>query len=61
MGAACYFIALFHRASLGVAAPEALVRFSAGPAVLSLFTALQLGVYLLLQVPSGLLADRLGP
>jgi len=61
VGAACYFIALFHRASLGVAAPEALVRFSAGPAVLSLFTALQLGVYLLLQVPSGLLADRLGP
>nr|WP_200072523.1 MFS transporter [Saccharopolyspora sp. HNM0986] len=61
VGAACYFVALFHRASLGVAAPDALVRFSAGPAVLALFTALQLGVYLVLQVPSGLLADRLGP
>ncbi|MDR7299836.1 MFS transporter [Haloactinomyces albus] len=61
LGVLCYFAALFHRASLGVAAPQALERFSAGPAVLSLFSALQLGVYLALQVPSGLLADRLGP
>ncbi|MCX2734236.1 MFS transporter [Saccharopolyspora sp. NFXS83] len=61
VGAACYFVALFHRASLGVAAPDALVRFSAGPGVLALFSALQLGVYLVLQVPSGLLADRMGP
>lgn len=61
LGALCYFTALFHRASLSVAAPEALDRFSAGPAVLSVFSALQLGVYLALQIPSGLLADRLGP
>lgn len=61
LGALCYFIALFHRASLGVAAPDALERFSAGPAVLAVFSALQLAVYLVLQVPSGLLADRLGP
>lgn len=61
VGALCYFIALFHRASLGVAAPEALERFGTGPAVLAVFSALQLGVYLVLQVPSGLLADRMGP
>jgi MFS family permease len=61
VGAVCYGAALFHRASLGVAAPEALQRFDTGPAVLALFSALQLGVYLALQVPSGLLADRLGP
>ncbi|MBA8824641.1 MFS family permease [Saccharopolyspora lacisalsi] len=61
LAALCYFTALFHRASLAVAAPEALDRFSAGPAVLSLFSALQLGVYLALQIPSGVLADRLGP
>ncbi|MGW5641271.1 MFS transporter [Saccharopolyspora sp. NPDC003752] len=61
VGALCYCAALFHRASLGVAAPEALQRFETGPAVLALFSALQLGVYLVLQVPSGLLADRLGP
>ncbi|MER7081042.1 Sugar phosphate permease [Saccharopolyspora kobensis] len=61
IGALCYCAALFHRASLGVAAPEALQRFAIGPAMLSLFSALQLGIYLALQVPSGLLADRLGP
>ncbi|MER7013697.1 MFS transporter [Saccharopolyspora sp. NPDC000359] len=61
IGALCYCAALFHRASLGVAAPEALQRFAVGPAVLSLFSALQLGIYLVLQVPSGVLADRLGP
>jgi MFS family permease len=61
VAALCYLAALFHRASLGIAAPEALDRFSAGPALLSLFSALQLGVYLVLQIPSGLLADRLGP
>ncbi len=61
VGALCYFVALFHRASLGVAAPDALARFSAGPALLSVLSAVQLGVYLALQIPSGLLADRLGP
>lgn len=61
LGALCYFTALFHRASLGVASDEALERFSAGPTVLSVFVALQLGVYLALQVPAGVLADRLGP
>lgn len=61
LGALCYFTSLFHRASLGVAAGQAMQRFAAGPALLALLSALQLGVYLLLQVPSGLLADRLGP
>ncbi|MFD0488676.1 MFS transporter [Saccharopolyspora erythraea] len=61
VAAVCYFAALFHRASLGVVAQEALDRFHTGPAVLALFSAMQLGVYLALQVPSGLLADRLGP
>lgn len=60
-GAACYVAALFHRMSLGVAAPEALQRFAAGPGVLALFSALQLATYLVLQVPSGVLADRWGP
>ncbi|GAB3689625.1 MFS transporter [Saccharopolyspora tripterygii] len=61
VGALCYCAALFHRAGLGVAAPEALQRFDSGPGVLALFSALQLGVYLVLQIPAGLLADRLGP
>lgn len=61
IGALCYCAALFHRASLGIAAPQALERFHAGPAILAVFSALQLGVYLALQIPAGLLADRLGP
>lgn len=60
-GASCYVLALFHRMSLGVAAPEALHRFAAGPGALAVFSAVQLGTYLVLQVPSGVLADRWGP
>ncbi|SFT94213.1 Sugar phosphate permease [Actinopolyspora lacussalsi subsp. righensis] len=61
VAAACYFVALFHRASLAVAADAALDRFSAGPAALSVLSALQLGIYLALQIPAGVLADRIGP
>ncbi len=56
-----YFLAMLHRNGLGVAALEAQARFDAGPALLSLLPMLQLLVYVLLQVPAGLLADRLGP
>ncbi|MCY9786306.1 MFS transporter [Nocardiopsis sp. EMB25] len=56
-----YFLAMLHRNGLGVAALEAQERFDVGPALLSLLPMLQLLVYVLLQVPSGLLADRLGP
>lgn len=56
-----YFLAMFHRNGLGVAALEAQERFAVGPAVLSFMPMLQLLVYVLLQVPSGLLADRFGP
>ncbi|MGJ7906388.1 MFS transporter [Actinopolyspora sp. H202] len=61
VAAACYFVALFHRASLAVAADAALERFAAGPAALSVLSALQLGIYLALQIPAGVLADRIGP
>ncbi|WP_116246350.1 MFS transporter [Nocardiopsis sp. FIRDI 009] len=56
-----YFLAMLHRNGLGVAALEAQERFDVGPALLSLLPMLQLLVYVLLQVPAGLLADRLGP
>jgi MFS family permease len=55
-----YAVAVFHRASLGVAAVQAQERFDASPAVLSLFSVLQLAVYAALQVPVGLLLDRFG-
>src|SRR4051794_21626614 len=55
-----YVVAVFHRASLGVTGVEAQQRFGATAAVLSLFIVLQLGVYASLQVPVGVLLDRLG-
>jgi MFS family permease len=60
VGVAAYCIAVFHRASLGVAGVQAQERFSTTAAVLSLFVVLQLAVYAGLQVPVGVLLDRLG-
>lgn len=59
--AGLYFVAVFHRMALGVAALEAERRYHVGPGALSAFTAVQLGVYLAMQVPVGLAADRIGP
>nr|WP_221308838.1 MFS transporter [Nocardiopsis mwathae] len=56
-----YFLAMFHRNALGVAALEAQERFHVGPALLSVLPVVQLVVYVALQVPTGLMADRLGP
>jgi MFS family permease len=55
-----YAVAVFQRASLGVAGVEAQRRFGTTAAVLGLFGVLQLGVYAGLQVPVGVLLDRLG-
>src|SRR4051794_510872 len=60
LGLSAYCIAVFHRASLGVAGPLAQQRFGATAAVLSLFLVLQLAVYAGLQVPVGVLLDRVG-
>jgi len=55
-----YAVAVFHRASLGVAAVDAQDRFSAGASAISLFLVLQLAVYAGLQVPVGVALDRFG-
>lgn len=55
-----YLAAVFHRTSLGVASLEASQRFGLGPAALGTFTVLQIGVYALMQVPTGMLVDRYG-
>ena len=55
-----YVLAVFHRASLGVAAVDAQERFSAGASAISLFLVLQLAVYAALQVPVGVALDRFG-
>jgi MFS family permease len=55
-----YVVAVFDRASLGVAAVDAQERFSAGASEISLFLVLQLAVYAALQVPVGVALDRFG-
>nr|WP_208383637.1 MFS transporter [Modestobacter marinus] len=60
IGLVAYAVAIFHRASLGVAGIEAQERFSAGASAISLFLVLQLAVYAGLQVPVGVLLDRFG-
>src|SRR5918995_4766701 len=60
VGLLAYAVAVFHRASLGVAGVEAQERFSAGASAVSLFLVLQLVVYAALQVPVGVALDRFG-
>src|SRR3954449_9019895 len=60
LGVLAYGVAVFQRASLGVAGVEAQHRFGATAAELSLFAVLQLAVYASLQVPVGVALDRLG-
>jgi MFS family permease len=52
---------VFHRTSLGVASLDAVQRFGVGPAALGTFMVLQVGLYALMQVPTGLLVDHFGP
>ncbi len=60
-GAGVYILAVFHRSSLGVAGPLAAQRLHLSAAQLSSFVMLQLAVYALMQVPTGILVDRFGP
>ena len=56
-----YFLAIFHRSSLGVAGLVAAERFHITASQLSTFTVLQLLVYASMQIPVGVLLDRYGP
>ena len=56
-----YFVAVFNRSSLGVAGLAAEHRFGINAAALSTFSMLQMLVYASMQIPVGLLVDRLGP
>ena len=60
-GVAVYFLAIFHRSSLGVAGLVAADRFHITASQLSTFTVLQLLVYAAMQIPVGVLLDRFGP
>ncbi len=58
---AIYVVAVFHRTSLAVAGLAATERFDLTASQLGTFTMLQLLVYAAMQIPVGLLIDRLGP
>ncbi|MDX8151567.1 MFS transporter [Patulibacter brassicae] len=61
LAAAAYLVAFFHRMALGVAGLEATERLSIPEGALASLAALQLFIYLAMQIPAGLAADRLGP
>lgn len=56
-----YFFGMVHRASLGVAGPDAVARWEISATELGSFIMVQLGVYAAMQVPAGLAIDRFGP
>jgi MFS family permease len=60
-GCAAYIVAVLQRTSLGVAGIDAAQRFGASASVLASFAVLQLLVYAGLQIPVGVLVDRIGP
>lgn len=60
IGVAVYFVAITYRTSLGVAGLDAAERFHINASALSTFSILQLLVYAGMQIPVGLLVDRLG-
>ncbi len=60
IGVCAYIMAVFNRSSLGVTGVAAQERFHAGAGALALFSVMQLGVYASLQVPVGVLVDRIG-
>ncbi|MGW2510825.1 MFS transporter [Streptomyces scopuliridis] len=60
IGVAVYFVAVIFRTSLGVAGLDAADRFEVNASALSTFSIVQLLVYAGMQIPVGLMVDRLG-
>ncbi|MFE0042197.1 MFS transporter [Streptomyces albireticuli] len=60
IGVAVYLVAIIFRTSLGVAGIDAAERFQINASALSTFSILQLLVYAGMQIPVGLMIDRLG-
>lgn len=55
---AVYVVAILGRTSFGVAGVEAIDRFGIDASRIAVFTAVQVGVYSLAQIPTGVLIDR---
>ncbi len=60
-GVLAYLLAIVSRSSLSAVAVETSDRFGVTAATLSTFAVLQLGVYGAMQIPVGLILDRVGP
>lgn len=60
VGSFAYVAAVFSRTSFGVAGEQAAERFNVSPSVLGLFVIVQMVVYAAMQIPSGLILDRVG-
>ena len=56
-----YIVAMTGRTSFGVAGLEAIDRFEVDASRIAVFTSVQLGVYALAQIPTGMLIDKFGP
>ena len=56
-----YIVAVLQRSSLGVSAVEAAHRFDVSASILSSLAVVQLVVYASLQIPVGVVLDRVGP
>ena len=61
IGVFAYISAVMQRSTLGVAGVSAVERFDASASAFSALAVIQLVVYAVLQVPVGVLIDRLGP
>ena len=60
IGVFAYVIGVLHRTAFGVAGLSAADRFSISPSLLSSFVVLQVVVYAAMQIPAGVLLDRIG-
>lgn len=61
VGVACYLIAVTQRTTIGVVGVAATERFHCNAAVLSSLAVLQLVIYAGMQIPVGVMIDRIGP
>lgn len=60
VGLAAYTVGVMHRTTFGASGIAAADRFNVAPDLLASFVFLQVGVYLAMQIPAGLLLDRWG-
>ena len=60
IGVLAYAIGVMQRTTFGVSGLDAADRFSPDPSVLSSFVVLQVFVYAAMQIPAGVLLDRIG-